>query len=214
MNETDFADKENWLGSHYELYIDYPLATDEAYLVKAMHAVWAMPSLHGPYVGPYNGHGEALHPVTLPEMLDPVEATHMYGVLELPEGTFVGCCLIASRTDSGKWFGFYIPAGMLALVYQLDYTFQLESNPWMEEIDQALLDIAQEIYVAAPFALAAIGEEAFVGPSGADLTVDKLDKGTYILSPSLFEKLRPPSEWVVLRTGLRWHPQEPGRRIG
>src|SRR2546423_2649055 len=143
MNETYFADKENWLGSHYELYIEYPLATDDAYLIKAMDAVWKMPLLHGPYIGPYHGHGEALRPVVLPETLDPIEATYLYGVLELPEGRCVGRCLIVSRSGKDKWLSFYIPVGMLELVYELDYTFEPKSNPWMVEVDQALLDIAQ-----------------------------------------------------------------------
>src|SRR5205814_4376040 len=130
-------------------------------------------------------------PVVLPETLDPIEATYLYGILELPEGRCVGSCLIVSRSGKDKWLSFYIPVGMLELVYELDYTFEPKSNPWMVEVDQALLDIAQAIYVAAPFSLAAIGEEAFAGPSAADLTVERLDKGTYIISPSLFERLKP-----------------------
>src|SRR5437773_11754400 len=80
-----------------------------------MQSVWTMPSQHGPYLGPYDGHGEALRPVALPKMLDLIEATYVYGVLELPEGRFVGCCLIVSRTGKDKWLSFYIPTGMLAL---------------------------------------------------------------------------------------------------
>jgi len=62
MTEQEFADRENWLGSFYEMGIEYAPGTSGQQLLAAIEAPWQHPLLEGPVIGPYSDHAPALTP--------------------------------------------------------------------------------------------------------------------------------------------------------
>jgi len=96
----------------------------------------------------------------------------MYGVATLPDGNRVPCAcrdfrdwsLLRPAKDLDDEFSFYIPFGALDIVYSIDWGAN-HPNPgtwrnWAAPLEEWFADIAQTIYRAVPFRLAAIGEEA------------------------------------------------------
>jgi hypothetical protein len=203
ISERDYAAEGHWRGSFYELAIDYSGVPAEQRL-PVVNALWTSPLLRGPFAGPYAEHQETLRPVPLPAALVPTGSIDFCGVLRLPGRRSVGCHVSANVAE---WMIFAIPTGMLELVYGVTYPIEPHDNPWMQEVDEALVDLAQHAYTTMQFELAAIGEEAAaLLPRAAGITAERLDEGGYLISSGLFERAHPGAMWDVLPAGLRWRP--------
>lgn len=122
MTEQEFADRENWLGSFYEMGIEYAPGTSGQQLLAAIEAPWQHPLLEGPVIGPYSDHASALTPTTIPPVLE--NMSRLYGMVHLPRRRTIGCIslVMGSGTDSIEeisardtcWVMLAIPMGWLS----------------------------------------------------------------------------------------------------
>jgi hypothetical protein len=203
-----FLDRENWLGSFYELAIEYSPPREDERLLKAIHALWSCQQLEGPVDGPY-GEQHVKQGSRLPLSLEPEDYHNLYGKIKLAEGNTVGCLSVTVREKGGSdWLDLCIPTGMLGLAYQVEYPLFPSTNPWLSEIDHVFMTIAEKIYACSPFNLAIIGEEVSGYRYAQTITVDDLVRGGYLVPPELVQNLRPPVSHVNLPSGLCWFPDK------
>ena len=214
MKQRAYADRDNWRGSFYEVGIEYPPGSDVERVMSASRALWRHPLLEGPMAGPYSDL-PASTPAVLPAAIE--NMSRLYGLLHLPGNRAVGCLTMimtpgydpieVAVAEYATWVMLCIPTGMLSLAYPVEYPIDVATNPWIDEFEHALVDIAEGVYRAAPFDLAVIGEEATAVVDGADaLTGDMLNRGGYLASPQLAHKLKPRRTPEALPSGLLWFP--------
>jgi len=183
-------------GAEYDLNIELGPRSDER-LLAACVALWSDPSLDGPYLDPTRRRDEQAKVAPaliqpLPEddwatAADQIGLSHlpaMYGVATLPDGNRVGCAscdfreesLLRPAKDLRDELSFSISLGALETVYEIDWSAHQTGNfeswrSWAAPLQEWLADIAQTIYRAVPFRLAAIGEEAgCVMPTASEIT--------------------------------------------
>jgi len=203
MEERAYGKRENWDGSCYELAIDYSHLQAHKDLVALRQYMWQAPALRGPFAGPYSPAPLAAHPVPDFTAGPEVDPWVQYGMIEMPDHRFIGCQI---HVASASWFWLCIPMGMLELVYSISYPITLEPNlHWMQAVNPVLIDIAQHVYAAVPFDFAVIDEEASAFYSTAmDITPSELEHGGCLISPALFHRVQPRTEWETLPSGLLW----------
>ncbi len=214
MKQRAYADRDNWLGSFYELGIEYPPGSDAGRVMGATRALWRHPLLDGPMAGPYSDQSASM-PAVLPSVIE--NMSKLYGLLHLPGNRAVGCLtmimnpgdnpLEVAVAEHATWVILCIPTGMLNVAYPVKYPIESATNPWIDEFERVLVDIAESVYRVVPFDLAVIGEEATAVADGADeLTGDMLDRGGYLASPQLAHKLKPRRPPEALPSGLLRFP--------
>jgi len=209
MNHSAFADRENWRGTFYELFVEYHPAGNDARLLTAIQALWDAPLLYGPLAGPDSAPDRVLQPVPLPASLGTElgDLNRLYGVLALPEHPPLGCLSLTVREEQGSdWLDFCLPTGMLAVAFPVAYPLLAQANPWLTEINRVLLTLADAVHAAQPFELALIGEEVSGQVYARDITAADVAGGGYLIPPSLVQRLRPDVPSVTLPSGLRWFP--------
>lgn len=216
MDRQEYESGDNWAGTYYELSIEYAPGGDDARVLPALHALWHTSLLSGPVAGPYRegtSH-DVFAPVELPTSLCPEGGDTLYGLFHLPPYRPIGCLSTLTRLDSlegeeqsSDWLSFCIPTGMLDLAFDVAYPILPSTNPWMAEVDRALIGIAESIYRASPFHVAVIGEEAAaLAVDEADLTAEELARGGYLVSTSVVTRIAPRSPSIPLAHGLHWFP--------
>lgn len=205
--EPWYQRRENWHGSFVEVAIDLGPRNDER-LLNAFRAAWASSLLDGPLPSPA-GDPEAVLDSSFLEQETPDPT---YGTVELPQGDGrLGCEVIAIRDDDSDWLDVAVPTGMLELAYPVEYPLLIETNPWIADVEACLVSIADGIYRAVPYDLATIGEEVSglfyarsADPKRA-VTAAAVDRGGgFLISPGLWERLRPMAAAETLESGLRW----------
>jgi|GEM_PF-1762624 len=196
-----FTDKENWYGSCYELAIDYALIKDRQSILAVLRALWKLPGIYGPLIGPYASPNSVLDIEPLPASLPPEESIGCYGILEVSEHVQVGFQLIVSEE---RWLSICVPIGMLESEYSIDYPIALDNDSWGQQLRGRFVAIAEEAYRAMPFHLAAIGEEVVTStPTEEKITDSDLSRTRYLISSEIFQRVNPSSRWHMLPTGLR-----------
>lgn len=214
MKQREYANRNNWLGSFYELGIEYPAGSDAGRVMGATRALWRHPLLEGPLAGPYSGQPASTF-VALPSVIE--NMSPLYGLLHLPDNRAVGCLTMilnpgddpieVAAAKHATSVMLSIPTGMLSLAYPVEYPIDGTTNPWIDEFERVLVDIAESIYRVAPFDLAVIGEEAAALAVDADaLTADELERGGYLLSPHLAHGLKSQRVPEILPSGLLRFP--------
>jgi hypothetical protein len=214
MDEQEFADREQWYGSFYELGMAYPPHADEQILMPALQMLWQHPLLTGPFVGPYSAPAPALQATGLPTGLGGLST--QYGLLGVPQRRAIGCHVTVvmrphsapldeTASDRTAWLILAIPTGMLELAYRVQYPIVGATNPWIPEFERHLVGIAETVYQSVPFDLAVIGEEATaLADTEHELTAERLAQGGYLVSPRLAARLRSQRMPETLPTGLLW----------
>jgi hypothetical protein len=212
MDPREFLDRENWLGSFYELAIEVAPYGDDARLLTAQQALWRAPSLDGPYLAPYESPDVAFRPVSLPTTIGPEDTRHLHGVLHLPGDRSLGCkSVIVREPDRSDWLIFCVPTGMLGLVFpHIVYPLERTANPWLDEVDHTFLALAGAVYAVAPFNLALVDEEVSGTYSAGEINTRSLPKCGCLVSPDVVAQLQPDLQpdlqSVVLPSGLHWFP--------
>jgi hypothetical protein len=203
LQKESFLEQENWHGSYYELAIEYCPVGDDQQLLKAVQAFSEIPCLTSLWFERTSFGGP-------PDMLQSLErfgGPTLYGLLEVDQSQRIGCLLkIIREQDGSDWLDFSIPTGMLELVFDVDYPLLVGNNPWIPQVDQILLDIAEAVYQSSPFNLAIIGEEVSGFVTANKITPDYLERGGYIVPQDIMRRFRqvPPS--VRLNDDLQWFP--------
>lgn len=198
-------EEEDWYGSYYELAIEYRPKGEDARILDALRAMWKAPDVEGAWAWK-----DYVQRHDLSELVEFEGFQHGYGLLHLPGRRPIGCGSVVSREDDelgADWLVFYVPTGMLELVVSVEYPLWPRArNPWMDELDGVLLQMAQRIYAAAPFQLALIGEEVTGFSRGDHLRPEDVGGG-YLVGPELLDRLRlHTARTVTLACGLRWFP--------
>ncbi len=213
MTEQEFAHHYNWYGTFYTLGMEYEPGVGTRQLLTALRTLWQHPLLEGPVLGPYAEQVPTLTPTTIPSVLENMSS--LYGVFHLPHGKAVGCLssVLCPGTEPMEevaarcacWVLLYIPSAMLERAYSVEYPIESATNPWIDQVDQQLLDVAEFVYQTIPFNLAVLGEEAAAFKDAAgELTAERLAQGGYLVSPRLAARLNPARVPQTLRSGLLW----------
>lgn len=230
MDLDEYMNLNNWLGSFYELSMEYRPSGDRARLLAAVRALWRAPYLAGPYPSPYDQPHEGSpewwaaqrmafeqpyrqpgplpEPLALPEALEAGDADLLQGTVTLPGRHAMGCHVQITWDAAGAdLLQLEIPVGMLELAFEVDYPIMPATNPWVPEVEEALRQVGEAVYAAAPFALALIGEEVAGNVQAPNLTVERARYGGSLLLPaSLAERLRPSMPATEGAHGLWWFP--------
>ncbi len=206
MDPRAFRDQENWLGSFYELAIEYAPYGDDERLLHAQRALWSAPSLDGPYEFTFEPSDQPLRLMSLPTSIGPTDVYSLHGVLHLSRGRSLGVKSVTIREeDRSDWLVFCVPLGMLELVYpHIEYPLKRAANPWMDEVDQVLLEIAESVYAAEPFDLALMGEEVSGVYSVSEVSARGLPGGGFLTSAHVASRIDSDTPSNVMSNGLRY----------
>jgi hypothetical protein len=185
MNRDTFFKEENWYGSYYELCIELGETGNDTRLIEAMKCLWSQPQLRGGWWNRADFNTDAPQ-FEISEGFDRLR----YGVIQLQNGFSVGCLMYVVREDNGSdWLDLCIPTGMLSLIFSINYPIYDVSNSWMDDVDQALIEIGTSIYKAHPFRLALIGEETSGLTHADSLSLDVLRYGRSLIPKSLWNSV-------------------------
>jgi hypothetical protein len=137
--------EEDWYGTYYELAIEYRPKSDDARILDALRAMWKAPAVEG--VWSWKDYAQRHN--LLSEPMDFERFQYGYGLLRLPGRQPIGCISFVIREDNelgADWLAFSVPTGMLSLVESVEHPlWPRHRNPWMDELDGVLLQMAQGI---------------------------------------------------------------------
>lgn len=203
MDRSLYRKPENWYGSYYELAVELQPTGDDERLLRAMQRLWDYPALTGPWTS-----REAFgHPPAVPATVLQSDPVPLYGVLELDDGREIGCVSHVIREEGGSdWLDLSLPTGMLESVFQVEYPLAEDTNPWLAELDEAFVLIAEWLYAEAPFQVAIIGEEVSGFTSATEMNTDEVASGGFILPRPLWDRLQPGAGYRVRSHDLRFVP--------
>lgn len=212
-----FTDPACWSDSYYELDMLYARAIGAAPLLRAVHALWGHPRLEGPVAGRWSRRAPPYTPIPLLSDLEQMAILH--GLIRLPHGPAVGCrsevlCYGHETTEEAATGGdcaltLSIPETMIGQAYAGEGVLADRPVPWAFPLDRLLMEIAESVYRAAPFAFAVIGGEnvpAFTG-DGETLTAEMLGKWSFLLTPRLAKRIAADRLPEVRAGGLLWFPR-------
>ena len=212
MEREAFLRRDNWAGFYYELALRSPIKGDLQALQPIVAALWSSPEL----VGPWQERENINDPPRTDIVVEAEEITSYYGILHVADRIHVGCHTSTfDEPGNFSWLSLCIPSGMLGNYYQIRYPLDHSNNPWLQELDAALLRIAVNTFRLAPYQLGLIGEEilAVVG-EGADasageslLQSKELDDGGVIVTSSFLGASARAASAEVLAPGLLWFPR-------
>lgn len=90
--------------------------------------------------------------------------------------------------DGSDWVDICIPEGMLEQVYPVNYaSWTMTANPWLQEVDALLVDVATRLYEAVPFQLGIIGPD--VSGIAYNRSLGQFRQGHYLLPSALQDKI-------------------------
>ncbi len=185
MDKAVYCDDEHWSGSYYGLCLELGDCGDDERVYKALNALWMNERLAGPW--------RTRHDVNMPAITvtQGVDDGTLYGVARLTSGHELGVLSILVRvSDESDWLNLSIPVGMLEWCYPVKYPLQYRTNPWMEDVDQFLVEIGAALYQHIPFRLGMIGEEVSGYVTAADLSPEECARGGFLVPAPLWQTLK------------------------
>ena len=220
-----------FLGPEFDLSLQLGPSGDDARYAAAARAVWAYPTVEGPWsVSSRVGK-------TRPLRLDPSELGYRFNAsrfgrltvgqagIELP---FLLSRIgeLGKRPNPSDWLTLGIPVAALQICCGVDETWTLSSQPWLGPLCRALAEVADHVHRAVPFMAGVLGEEAsgcwrgdgrmLASDSGqayppmAIMTASIVEKrGGFVVSPELWRQLAPRTEPIILSSGLLFAPPQP-----
>jgi hypothetical protein len=240
VQKSAYIKRSSWLGSKYELAMEFYPAGDDTRLLAALHDLWSDGNLAGPLESPYNYPEEeltllsvpapdepalqAITAVPLPDRFGPGDPDHLFGLMTIPSYPAIGIECFTVREEQGSdWLYLGIPTGMLEHIVSVDYSLSHEKNPWMDDVDEHFLRLADSVYAAAPFDLAIVGDQvdlAYIrqqvaGHQRADtFSAVGLDEGGILVPPTQAQRFRSRTAPRVLPSGVHWFPPNEGDSLG
>ena len=205
MEREDYEKRNNWAGSFYELALRSPVKGDIRALQPVMAALWSSAEL----IGPWRERGDVGTP-SHTTTLEAGELNSLYGILQVSDSVHVGCFTdIFDEPDDFAWLCLSIPTAMLDRYYDVREPLGHRNNPWLDELDAALLRIAGATFSAVPYHLGLIGEEALglVGQEASASMGDQLLGGTMLHDGGVIVAS---SYLPLLPRGVRYEEPSPG----
>lgn len=186
MDCLTFQEAENWLGSYHELAMELHPAGDDERLLRAVKRLWEHRALTGPWTE-REGFGAA---PAMPASILHAGPAPCYGAFALRGGREIGCVSHVVREEGGSdWLTLSLPTAMLGLAYRVAYPLTAELNPWLVEVDEVLLDVAEWLHAVIPFELAIVGEEVSGLRSAVELQSGDLGLACFVLPRSLWDRM-------------------------
>lgn len=132
--------------------------------------------------------------------------------------------------EPSDWLTLGMPVRVLAALWPVDESWSVASQPWLVQLCGVLADIAGHVHGHAPLLGGVIGEEASgcwrvptphrAGeaeqgyPPLAVLTAQAVEeRGAFLVTQQLWQRLAPRAEPVVLTSGLLYAPPMPDARL-
>jgi hypothetical protein len=155
MTEDLFSDRDSWLGGYYELTMVYD-RPEEKTVRASVQAIWQHEDLSGPVASrdrPFAEQPRADLRALLP-------GHGGYGCARLPGGSIAPCGVnvVDPIADPTTYVGFFVPFGVLDHFYPGIWSDE-PWEPWARPLEDWFASVGEQVYRAAPFRVALIGEE-------------------------------------------------------
>lgn len=173
MDYFEYTDPENWTAGFYELSIEYHPVGNNNKINDALIALQNCPFFDGLWKERENFNKDIL---TLPLEIEDDSATSYYGTLFVSDKITLPCVITIIRVnEESDWLDIAIPQAILEKKYPYKYPLTRELNPWLEQVDEVLIKLAELIYKHSHFNLAMIAEEVSGYTNHQKITVKCLE---------------------------------------
>ncbi|WP_010095594.1 hypothetical protein [Ornithinibacillus scapharcae] len=201
MNYSEYNSPENWIGGYYELSIEFHPCGDDQRINKALRSLDKSPFFTGLW---RERTDYQQSPASLPIIIEENSVSPFYGALHISDGKLLPCCISVIRVpEESDWLDISIPLASLELFYPFNYPLTKELNPWLSQVDELLINLAETIFAQSPFDLAFVGEEITGATDQESITSDFVEKCITILPKQLQEKLQLQSNSKLLSNELK-----------
>lgn len=207
MNADFFSNFHEWSGGYYELSVEYHPVGNNSRVNKALTALCKMECFWDIWADKKE---EQKLLLCLPITIEEDSVRQFYGALACPHSSQVElpCVITVCRVEGqSDWLDIAIPQAAFERVYQSKYPLTLELNPWLKQINELLVQVAETIYASAPFHLAMIGEEISGYTNGQQITAETVQKGIFLLPSALQERLGLNEDGMELSNDLKLFPK-------
>lgn len=185
-------------------------AGDDQQILRALAALWQAPGISGPWNTPMEFPDDAAIVTTLDRESD----LKSYGLLTLKSGVEIGCIVfVVLQENPGNktrldWLFIAIYHGMQQRAFNVvDSDRFHHDNPWLAQIDEHYLEIAERVYMAAPFEVAIIDFEGSTPFRDIREGLTKIQRyGSGYLTPSGNVWGEQTSGWIERASDLLWLP--------
>ncbi|MER1959451.1 MAG: hypothetical protein ABS942_18875 [Solibacillus sp.] len=187
MNFLEYTAPENWAGGFYELSIEYHPVGNNNKINDVLIALQNCPFFDGLWEKRDNFKKDIL---TLPLEIENDSVTSIYGTVLVSDEITLPCVVTIIRiNEESDWLDIAIPQAILEKIYPYKYPLTSELNPWLKQVDEVLIKLAEFIYKHSPFNLAIIGEEVSGYTNHQDITIEHIKNITCLGTVSLQERL-------------------------
>lgn len=194
------------MGGFYELSIEYHPCGNDKRINEALGALEESRCFNG-FWGEKKDFQK--HTMSLPITIEEDSVKSFYGSLFLHNSAEeeLPCLITIIRTNSeSDWLDISIPQAAFEKVFPCHYPLTTELNPWLENINEIYVRLAETIYYKSPFDLAMIGDEISGETNEEEITLGLMRNKPYmtcILPSSLLDRLELNGKGTALSNQLR-----------
>ena len=187
MNDYEYTNPNNWTGGFYELSVEFNPVGNNKRINEALVALQNCNFFDGIWQEREHLQNNA---ISLPIKIGNDSVNQFYGTVFLSDEFSLPCVITIIRTEEeSDWLDIAIPQVILEKLYTYKYPLTKELNPWLEQVDEVLIKLAEMIYKHSPFDLAMIGEEISGYTNQQEITIECLDRITCIIPVELQNRL-------------------------
>lgn len=187
MKYSEYIDDANWIGGYYELSIEFHPSGNNKRINEALVTLEKSQFFNGIWRERSAFQRDS---TSLPIAIEANSVTSLYGILYISDETVLPCLItVTCVPEESDWLDISIPQAILERIFAIKYPLIKELNPWLSEIDNIFIQIAEMIFAQSPFDLAFIGEEVSGATNQESITNEFLEKHTTILTTQLQERL-------------------------
>jgi hypothetical protein len=183
----EFNNSDNWIGSFYELSIEYHPVGNNKRLNQALIALQNFELFNGLWKERQDFQSDS---ISLPINILDDSVNQLFGTLIMSGENTLPCLISVIRIDGeSDWLDISIPQVTLENFYSCKYPLTKEFNPWLAKVDEIFIRIAKTIFNHSPFELAMLGEEVSGYTNQEKITLEDVGKVTCILPIGLQKRL-------------------------
>lgn len=187
MQYSEFINLDNWIGGFYELSIEFHPVGNDSRLNGALTALEKSKVINGIWK-----EREDYKKMTVSLPLENYEdsVNQYYGIILVSDGNTLPCAIsINSIAGESEWLDISIPQAAFEKTYPYKYPLTENLNPWLNGVNETFIKLAETVFKQSPFDLAMIGEEISGYTNQETITLELLEKSTYILPIGLQKRL-------------------------
>ncbi|TFB24086.1 hypothetical protein E3U55_04540 [Filobacillus milosensis] len=201
MKYNEFINLDNWIGGFYELSIEFHPVGDDKRLNDALKSLEKSNVINGIWKEQEDYQKKR---VSLPIEIEEDSVNQYYGTLLISDGNTLPCVITIIRVDvESDWLDVSIPQAAFEKAYPYKYPLTENLNPWLNEVAETFIKLAEIIYEQSPFDLAMIGEEISGYTNQEDITLEQLKKSTFIIPIVLQKRLETQEQGEALSNELK-----------